>query len=357
MKTYIKFIMLSFLKSFLYVFFIIFSLVFILNILSELEFFRDIEVTASFPLYLSILNSPSLIFEMFPFIFLISSQVFFINLFQDNQIQIFKYSGLKNSSIVKIISTFSILIGLIIVLIFYNFSSNLKNVYLELKNKYSADDKYLAVITKNGLWIKDKIDGKINIINASKINDNYLINTFISQFDDDYKIIRNIYSEKINIKNNLWIAHNTKIFENNKSLNESIIKIKTNFDYQKIQSLFSNLSSLSIFELFNLKKNYLSLNYSTTDVDLQINKIISYPLYLTLMTILSSIIMFNTKQFKSSTFKISVGLFASVVIYYVNNFFNVMGKTEKLSLYTSIWLPLLILTIINATLLMRINEK
>ena len=95
MKTYIKFIMLSFLKSFLYVFFIIFSLVFILNILSELEFFRDIEVTASFPLYLSILNSPSLIFEMFPFIFLISSQVFFINLFQDNQIQIFKYSGLK----------------------------------------------------------------------------------------------------------------------------------------------------------------------------------------------------------------------------------------------------------------------
>ena len=75
------------------------------------------------------------------------------------------------------------------------------------------------------------------------------------------------------------------------------------------------------------------------------------------MTILSSIIMFNTKQFKSSTFKISVGLFASVVIYYVNNFFNVMGKTEKLSLYTSIWLPLLILTIINATLLMRINEK
>ena len=357
MKTYIKFIMLSFLKSFLYVFFIIFSLVFILNILSELEFFRDIEVTASFPLYLSILNSPSLIFEMFPFIFLISSQVFFINLFQDNQIQIFKYSGLKNSSIVKIISTFSILIGLIIVLIFYNFSSNLKNVYIELKNKYSDDDKYLAVITKNGLWIKDKIDGKINIINASKINDNYLINTFISQFDDDYKIIRNIYSEKINIKNNLWIAHNTKIFENNKSLNESIIKIKTNFDYQKIQSLFSNLSSLSIFELFNLKKNYLSLNYSTTDVDLQINKIISYPLYLTLMTILSSIIMFNTKQFKSSTFKISVGLFASVVIYYVNNFFNVMGKTEKLSLYTSIWLPLLILTIINATLLMRINEK
>ena len=80
MKTYIKFLINSFFKSFLYVFLIILSLVFVLNILSELEFFRDIEVKPSFPIYLSLLNSPSLIFEMFPFIFLISSQVFYLSI-------------------------------------------------------------------------------------------------------------------------------------------------------------------------------------------------------------------------------------------------------------------------------------
>ena len=99
------------------------------------------------------------------------------------------------------------------------------------------------------------------------------------------------------------------------------------------------------------------LNYSTTEVDLQIHKIVSFPIYLTLMTILSSIIMFNTKNFKSSTFKISLGLFASVVVYYVNNFFNVLGKTEKISLITSVWIPLMILIFINFTLFYKINEK
>ena len=112
-----------------------------------------------------------------------------------------------------------------------------------------------------------------------------------------------------------------------------------------------------MLELIGLKKNYETLNYSTTEVDLQIHKIISYPFYLTLMTILSSIIMFNTRNFKSSTFKISVGMFASVVIYYVNNFFNVMGKTEKISLVPSVWIPLIILIVINSTLLLKINEK
>ena len=357
MNTYIKFIIKIFLKSFIYVFLIILSLVLILNILSELDFFRNIDVKPLFPIYISFLNSPSLIFEMFPFIFLISTQVFFISLFSDNQIEIFKYSGLKNSKIVSIISVLSFFLGIFIIIIFYNLSSNLKNVYLELKNKYSSDDKYLAVITKNGLWIKDKINKNINIVNASKIDGVFLIETIISEFDENFNIQRNIQSEKIDIKSKEWIAYDVTIYENNIVTKKPKLEILSSFDYEKIQSLFSNLSSLSLFKLFNLKNNYKSLNYSTTEVDLQILKVISYPIYLTLMTILSSVIMFTTKRLIGATFKISFGLFASVVIYYINNFFNVMGKTEKISLIPSIIIPLVILILINSIFLYRINEK
>ena len=357
MKIYIKYLITAFFKSFLYVFLVILSLVFILSILTELEFFREIDVKPLFPIYLSLLNAPTTIFEMFPFIFLISTQFFFINLFYDNQIQIFKYSGLKNSSIIIIVSSFSMILGIIIIILFYNFSSNLKNVYLEFKSKYSSDDKYLAVITKNGLWIKDKLDNKISIVNASRIDGKFLTDTFITQFNENYMVIRNIRSEKINIEEKKWVAYNAKIFENNTNSEQSELYIQSNFDYQKIKSLFSNLSSLSIIGLIELKKNYISLNYSTTEVDMQINKIITFPIYLTLMTIFASIIMFNTKRFKSTILKISVGLFSSVIIYYVNNFLNVMGKTEKISLMLSIMIPLLTLFFINFFLLYKINEK
>ena len=97
MKTYIKFLSKIFLNSFFYVSSIMISLIFILNLLSELDFFKDINVSPFFPVYLSLLNSPTLVFEMFPFIFLISTQLFFITLFNNNELIIFKYSGLKNS--------------------------------------------------------------------------------------------------------------------------------------------------------------------------------------------------------------------------------------------------------------------
>ena len=85
-KTYTKFLVTGFVKSFLNVFFVMMSLVFILNILKEIEFFSDKDVNSIYPIYLSLMSSPSVIFEMFPFIFLIGTQFFFIKLFTNDEI-------------------------------------------------------------------------------------------------------------------------------------------------------------------------------------------------------------------------------------------------------------------------------
>ena len=357
MKTYIKFIINTYLNSFFYVLLTILSLVFIINLLTELDFFKNIETSIFFTIYLALINSPSMIFEIFPFIFLISTQLFFIKLFNNNEIQIFKYSGLKNSKILLFISIIAFFLGLIIVSLYYNASSNLKNFYLEIKTNYTTDGKYLAVINKNGIWIRDKIDNKIIIINSSKINENFLIDNFITEFDNNFNVTRNIKSEKIDISTSKWKIINPEIFINNVSEQKDEIEIISNFDFKRIQSLFSNLSSLSFIELFELKKNYETLNLSTIDVNIQIQKIISYPIYLILMTIFSGIIMLNSKKFKSNTLKISIGLFLCVIIYYLNNLFNVLGITEKIHYFASVWTPMLFLTITILLMTNRINEK
>ncbi len=357
MRVYIKFISYIFFKSLFYVFSIMICLVFILNLLTELDFFKEIETDIYFPIFLSLLNSPAMIFEMFPFIFLLSTQLFFITLFNNNEIEIFKYSGLKNSKILFIISLLSFICGLLIVGLFYNLSSNLKNIYLELKSQYTVDGKYLAVITKNGLWIKDEINEKILIINSSKIEQNFLINNFITEFNNDYSVSRNIKSPKIDISDKNWIIYDTKIFKKNEYEEKNRIKLNTNFNYKKIQTLYSNLSSLNFIQLYELRKNYINLNYSITDINLQLLKLIFYPLFLLLITIFSSTIMFGVKKISGPTFKISLGLFFSVIIYYFNNFFFVLGSTERIPLIFSIIIPLTILTLISIIMLDKIDEK
>jgi lipopolysaccharide export system permease protein len=205
--------------------------------------------------------------------------------------------------------------------------------------------------------MKDVVDNQTSIINSSKIDNNFLTNTFISTFDDEFNLVKSIKSDKIDIKDNEWLIYDVTIFEKNISEKKDLIKFKSNFNQKKIESLFSNLSSLSLLKLIDLRQNYKSLNYSTVDVDMQIYKIITYPLILVIMTILSAIIMLNTKKSNSKVLKIIIGLFFSVIIYYINNFFNVMGSTEKLPLIVSIWTPIIFLSLINLVMLLNINEK
>jgi lipopolysaccharide export system permease protein len=357
MKTYTKFLVSGFIKSFFNVFFVIISLVFILNILKEIEFFNNKEVSSLYPVYLSLISSPSVVFEMFPFVFLIATQFFFLKLFNNDEINVFKYSGLKNIKIISILSFVSFFIGILIITLFYSFSSNLQQHYLQIKNQFSEDKLYLAVINKNGLWIKDTINNQTSIINSSQIDNNFLINTFITIFDKDFNLIRSLKSDKIDIKSNEWLIYDATIFKDNISQKSNIIKFKSNFNQKRIESLFSNLSSLSLLKLINLRQNYKLLNYSTIDVDMQIYKVATYPLLLIIMTILSSVIMLNTKKNSSKVLKIIIGLFFSVIIYYINNFFNVMGSTEKLPPMVSIWTPIVFLSVINLIMLVNINEK
>jgi len=79
MPVHIKFIIKNFIKTFLFVLSIIYCLVLILNLINELDFFENINVSGNFIIYLVLLNTPISLFEILPFVILISTQLFFIN--------------------------------------------------------------------------------------------------------------------------------------------------------------------------------------------------------------------------------------------------------------------------------------
>ncbi len=124
-----------------------------------------------------------------------------------------------------------------------------------------------------------------------------------------------------------------------------------------MSSLYSNLSSLNIFELNDLRKKYENINYSSTEVNSAIQKLVSFPFYLTVMTILAATIMINIKHNKSKIFHLIFGILISVIIYYLSFFFEELGKNEQIPIGISIWVPLIIIMLVSTISLIRINEK
>ena len=353
-----KYLTILFLKKITLIFFIFLSLIYILNLFEEVSFFKDVSSNIVLPIITTTLNAPSIVYILFPFIFLISTQLFFIELIDKNELDLLKINGYTNIKIVSIIASISFLVGILIVTLFYNFSSKPKFIYLEFKNSYSLDDKYLAVINQNGLWIKDIIDSETHIINATKIDGNFLKNVTITIHDKDFEIKKIISSNTVDISKNQWKVKNPTIFKGNASTKqEKDLNYFSNFDIFKINSLFKNLASLNFYQLYKLKKNYSNLNYSYEEIDIHIKKLISFPFYLTIMAMFSSIIMLNIKRNNSQIIYLLIGVFSSVTIYYFNVLFQTLGKNGIIPSSISIWMPIIILSTLISIGLIRINEK
>ena len=356
-KKYQKYLITTYFYHFIIISLVFLSLSFILNFFEELKFFDDYEVDAYYPIMLALLNTPSILFELFPFIFLITIKFFYIYINERNEIEILKNNGVNYFKILSIISIFTISIGVIILIFYYTFSSSLKSHYYNLKNNFSDQNEYLAVVNESGLWIKEEINQTINIIHAKKFKGNLIENVTITQTNSKFKLPNTIIAEKADISKKQWDLINVKIINNKGEYNKnSLIKYESSFDGEIIANLFSNLNSLNLYQLYELSENYSKIGYSTTNVMVHINKLFSMPIFFLLMTVLGFLIMVRFKFIKTKFFTVIIGVFVSVIVYYLNYFSSIFGANETLPVGLSIWLPHLILLLFCSSVMVKLNE-
>ena len=357
-NTFDRYFIGLFFKKLLMLSLIFFSLIFILTILEEITFFSETNSEFYLPFLIAIFDAPTSLLEIFPFILLISAQLFFLEIIKKKEIELIRVNGLNNFYFIKILSICAFIFGVLIITLYYPFSSKLKFLYFDIKNFHSKDGKYLKYISSNGLWIKDEIKENIYIINGVTTNNEFLENVFISKFDKNFNLIENISSKKVNISKNKWLIERPIIFKDNKQIQyENDIELDSHFNVNKINNTFRNLNALNILELMDLKKENKKLGYSTEEIDMHILKIISLPIFFSIMVIISSIIMINIRKDKPYIFHVLLGILLSVVIYYVSNIFNILGLTDKIPIFLSIFFPLIFLSIIATIGLIKINEK
>ena len=358
LRTFDRYFIGLFFRKLFFLTLIFFSLIFILTIFEEITFFSDTQSSFYLPFLVAALDVPSALLEIFPFIILINTQLFFLEIIKKKENELIKVNQIDNFYLIKVLTFSAFIFGMLIISIYYPFSSKLKFIYFDFKNSYSKDGKYLKHYGENGLWIKDEIDGEIYIVNGSLGKSNFLENVFISKFDRNFELIENISSKKVDISENQWIIEKPYVFKNNLQVKlDNDIVITSHFNINKINSTFRNLNSFNIFQLINAKKENELLGYSSQDIDLHLLRISAIPIYFSIMAIISSIIMLNIKKNKPYIFHVLLGITLSVIIYYINNIFNIFGLTNKIPIYLSVFFPIIFLSIVSVIGLVRINDQ
>ena len=350
----------EFLKTVLNICLFFLCVTFLMNLLEELNFFKDYEVSIKFPIILTALYIPNLLYNMFPFLMLLSGIWFFWKIKKSDEVIALKVSGMSNFSIIIIPSILSLILGIFIITSVNPITSTLIKKYEMIKGSFEKDKEYLAAITDNGIWIKEKNFQKNNIIRSKSLNDESLTNVTIYQFDRDNNFIKRIEADSANISSLNWKLKNVTIIDpGGKILSENIENYSylSMYDIKKIKSLYSNLDTVSFWNLGKEIKLLETRGYSTREMKTKLHRSLAFPFFLLSMILLSGFFTLGVNLKENNWSYLFVAITVSVLIYFFNDFSAVLGKIEKLPIEIAVWMPITIIFIFGAVGIIHANQK
>ena len=357
----LNYLLKGFLKTFIKVTFLFYCFGIVLNLFEEIEFFKDSEASIFTPLFLTSLYIPGLIIQLLPFIIFITSLKFIVDIRNNRDLLTLKILGYSNFKIFFIFAFTSFLLGWMILFFMNPITSIMSKYYEKTKGNYSKDIEHLATFNKNGLWIKENLEGGQRIISASSDQKNKLKDLIIFNFDKNYLLKEKIFSETANIREKNWILENVTVLQLNNGIsvkkNMDKIIITSIYDYEKITSLFKNFDTLSFLDLILNYKDFVKKGYNKIFLDQSLHSMLSLPFFLFIMTSLASIMAFGTLKKSNNVKLIIIGIITCVIVFYLKDLSLALGKTNRISLVLATWMPILIIGIFSSIGILQVNEK
>ena len=307
------------------------------------------------------LKIPNSLINFFPFIVLFSGMVFFLKIYNYNEIISLRVMGYSNIQIILIPALTSFVIGYFLIFLFVPFSSSFLKYYEELKSQYN-ETKNLIFINQTGIWILDKNDKEKNVIRIEKIDKDFskIENITIYNYNNSNDFIKRIDAEKGNINKKKWVLEKINIISSNKKNKENYLTnltYETNIDINEIKNIYKNTDTTS---LFDINKEIMLLEdkgYSSIDLRIRFQKLISFPIYLLAMSILSGLMIINLGKTSSYLRYGLYGVIISIIIYFLNDLSITIAKSGIISVDFSVWIPIFLVILINLIGITQVNAK
>jgi lipopolysaccharide export system permease protein len=363
LKSINRYIINEYIKSLFVVITLMLSIVLLINLLDEFNFFKSKkDLKFIFFIIFTILKIPNVLINLFPFIVLFSGIVFYLKIYNHNEVISLRVMGYSNIQIILIPALTSFVIGYIIVFLIVPFSSSMLRYYEDLRSEYN-ETKNLVFVNETGIWILDKNEKEKNIIRIEKISKDFSVASQITiyNYDSSNNFIKRIDATEGFIKDKNWQLNKVHIISSNKKSNKE--NYLNNYNYisnvniSELKNVYKNTDTTSLLDINKEMSILEDKGYSTIDLRIRYQKLISFPIYLLSMSILSGLMIINIRKTSNYLKYGSYGVIISIIIYFLNDLSITIAKSGIISVDFSVWIPIFLIILINLVGITQVNAK
>ena len=341
-KVLFSYLIKIYLKNILIVLLIFLFLIYLIDFIEiyrrasqKVNFNNNDDNFISILIYLSMLKSPNTIKNILPISILISSVMTFIKWKQNNYFVIVRTIGISLKKTIIPLCVLVLFIGLLSLIFLHPLANYTDSKYKALENKYFGHKvEESTSLSKNGIWIRKKINDGFLIIKAKNItkNKNVLNEVEIFRFDDNNNFINKIISNTASLQENILQLQKGKNFDPN--VTEKIFdrfSIQLNNKFNSFNLTSENPENMHLIELYNyiLLMQKLGVNYSNHLTHL-LKELLQPILIISMILICAPLILKNNER-KFPLTIMCLTILIGFIIYFLVDFIYVLGSIEKLN--------------------------
>ncbi len=351
-------------KQYLFYLLVIFAI--ITALLLTFDFIELTRITASKNVEISKIflmaaqKNPVHVQKIFGFLMLLASILTYMRFTKNNELVIFKGSGLSVYQYLIPVVVCGFIIGIIYAGIANPLTSMMVSKYLKNEAMHLKGNPSLLAISKTGLWVKQidnsEVESIIHALRVGQSNKSLYEVTFYF-LDNNKNFIKRIDASVAQFRVGKWILQDARVTSEN-TINESLgsIEVPTNITFEQIQESLVPPESLSFWKLPTFIAIAENSGLSVAKHKLYFYRLLISPIFFVAMIILGAAFSMTSPRFGRSNIMMITALMTGFFIYFFSDLIFAFAVAGDVPIWLGVLLPTILSLFIGIGIILHFEE-
>jgi lipopolysaccharide export system permease protein len=359
-----RYILRGFLRAVLSVFLVIALVIILFTVVENLRRFGESGSSAGDILRVTLLQSPEVLYQVFPLVLMLASLVTFLRFARTSELVVMRAAGISALRLIAVPVVAALLLGVGFVAVVNPFVAASIKRGQAMVDDFDRDGGSLLAFSPEGVWLRQGDPGGQTVIQASRTNPDGTLLTGVRmhRFDTEGTLYSRIEARAARLTAGAWILTDAAEWQLrddggfSTSAARGRIDLPTTLTSEEILESFAPPETVGFWELNRFIAQMEDSGFSGQRHRLFLQSELAKPALFAAMVLIGAAFALRPTRFGQTGVMILLAVLAGFALYFLKDFAESLGGRGQIPLMVAAWTPPVAAILLAVSLLLHLED-
>ena len=345
--TLARYILRGFIRAVIAVFAVIALVIALFNSVENLRRFGDAGANAWDVLHITLLQSPEVLYQVFPLVLMLASLITFLRFARSSELVVMRAAGVAALQLIAVPVVAAVILGVVFVAVVNPFVAATIKRGEAVANDFTSSGSSLLSFSSEGVWLRQADPEGQTVIQAARTNADGTILTRVSmfRFDKAGTLYARIDTPAARLTPGAWVLENALRWELdadgrfNRTASGGRLNLPTTLTSGEILDSFAPPETVGFWDLGRFIAQMENSGFSGQRHRLFLQSELAKPALYAAMVLIGAAFALRPTRFGQTGVMILLAVLAGFALYFLKDFAESLGGQGDIPILVAAWTP------------------